>query len=374
MKLTVDLTALWAAVHEMGEHQSDFGLDMPRESTELAFDSELSSIIGMPIKREDIELDKGVLSVHGRQVLLFIPDQGPKISEVLAGVKEGNKFHIADCRTLESKRSDNSFDRYKATYNVSGRFQVFGVIHGARQKIEGEAKLTVCKNCLHYLNYEGYRSATTAKKDNIYRGFDIAAFLSGYSTLFRNMPDRAALVDMSGYTDDWKAVSARYRKSVGFCCEFCRVDLNTHRHLLHSHHINRNKEDNSDANLQALCLDCHRKQPQHEYMRVKHDEMVKLTELRRVQGLLATSDWDEVIKLADKALDGLLKHYQEKGITVPEVGYEVCKPDQSVAAELEIAWPDKRRGIALSDADLQAASELGWHVTGVGEELKRMNK
>ncbi|WP_432472086.1 HNH endonuclease [Amphritea sp. HPY] len=373
MKLDVDLSGLWASVKKMGEHDSDFTIDTTYGGPGLEFDDELSSTAGMDIQLEDLELDKGVLSVHGRQVLLFIPDQGSQIMEVMSDGGKGKKFHVADCVTLNEMRRKKRFQRYKATYNVSGTFQVYGTDYHSGDSIEGEAELKVCKNCLKYLNYKGYQTGAGLPKSKIFQGFDIAAFLSEYSTLFKTMPDRAAMIDMGGYSDDWREVSSKYRQSVNYTCESCSVELNEHRQLLHTHHINGNKRDNHSSNLKALCIDCHRKQPLHDYMRVRHEDMVLLTHLRKAQGYLETSNWDEVIEMADKALDGLLRHYEKKGTPLPEVGYELCKPDQSVAAELEIAWPKMKKGIAISNDDLKAATELGWNVLTVGQALSSMN-
>ena len=370
MKLTVSFAELWACVKKMGDHNVSFSFDTGNDEA-FVTDRSLSSTAGLDITLEDLDLDHGVLSYKGRQVLLFIPDQGSSIDQVLSGQQEGRKFHVADCSTLGEMRKKQRFSRYKATYNLSGKFEVYGDSHyGGASK--GEAELKVCRNCLSYLNYKGYRSGSN--KDSVYNSFDIAEFLSDYSTLFSSMPERADFVEQGGYSENWGEVSSRYRQDVNFCCESCRVNLVEYRRLLHTHHVNGNKRDDRFANLKALCIDCHRKQPKHEYMRVKHEDMVLINKLRKQQGLLTVSSWAEVRDVADQSLDGLLRFYEKKNMHLPHVSHELSITGKDVVAELEIAWPHKKRGIAIAQQDLEQARAVGWKVLTVGEALKEMNK
>lgn len=373
MKLDVDLSSLWASVRKMGAHDVDFNIASEVVS-DFEVDEELSSTVGLDITLDDLDIDSGVLSVRGKQVLLFIPDHSGRVEEVLAGRDLGNRFHVADCKTLESMRRQKRFSRYKATYNVSGKFVIYGESFTTRKKMEGEATLSVCKNCLTYLNYQGYKVGVGSNKSKIFGEFDIAEFLSAFSTLFTSMPERLDSIDGGGYTDDWAGVSAKYRSSVEFVCESCRVDLSSHKRLLHSHHISGNKRDNRADNLRALCADCHRKQPKHDYMRISHADMQLLGQLRKGQSLHHTGSWKEIHEMADQALEGLLLSYEARNVALPEVGYELQGKDFSVVAELELAWPDRKRGVAIDAASKQAAELLGWKVLSVGEAVREMNK
>lgn len=373
MKLMIDFSTLWASAKAMGEHEASF--DLQYESAPLlALDRGLSSSAGLEISLDELELENGVLSYQGRQVLLFIPDQSSKVTEVIAGTTLGTRFHVADCRTLGEMRDRNRFNRYKATYNTSGQFQVYGTHYESRASIEGEAQLKVCKNCLSYLNYRGYKSRDGASSASVFNHFSIAEFLSEYSTLFSAMPERAAFIDQGGYAPDWAEVSRRYRSSVNYCCESCQVDLTAHRRLLHTHHVSGNKRENHESNLQALCIDCHRKQPFHEYMRVAHHDMQLLTQLRKQQGLFNTGNWQQVREMADQAVDGLLRHFEKNGMERPEVGYLLLGADGNAVAELELAWPLRKIGVAIANNDLQAATRLGWDIRTVGQALKGMNQ
>lgn len=367
MTLKVDLSALWSAINKMGVYESDFDPGTAQVAA-LDIDVDLSSRAGLDISLEDLDVNNGILSYEGRQVLLFIPDHGTRYDDVVCGNKEGNKFHVADCSKLDDMRKIKRFNRYKATYNTSGIFEIFGTSFSSGQNCIQEIELHVCKLCLGHLNYQGYKSGGV--KSKIYNEFSISEFLSAYSTLFKNMPDRRDMVDEAGYSDDWSQISLHYRTSKNFTCESCHVCLTAQKNLLHTHHINGNKRQNVAPNLMALCIDCHRKQPHHEYMRVTAQDMQTINGFRRSQGLLnSLEDWPAVMKLADKALDGVLRHYQKAGFTAPEVGYLLKGTAQTVIAELDVAWPSLKKGLTINSSTQAAAKAIGWSVPTVGEAV-----
>ncbi|WP_209022170.1 HNH endonuclease signature motif containing protein [Pseudomonas fluorescens] len=135
------------------------------------------------------------------------------------------------------------------------------------------------------------------------------------------------------------------------------MNLTEQRHLLHVHHVNGVKQDNSSANLLPLCIDCHRKQPLHDHMFISTQNMQILNRLRREQSIVA-DDWTQAMALADLAVHGGLMHGRHKGFGVPVIGYEVMNAQEEVIAEVEIAWPERR--IAMYVADDPAIE--GWTV------------
>lgn len=64
----------------------------------------------------------------------------------------------------------------------------------------------------------------------------------------------------SRYTPDWSSVSRNYKKSRNWSCEDCGVYCgghDTHKTLLHVHHLDLDPQNNSAWNLVALCVQCH---------------------------------------------------------------------------------------------------------------------
>ena len=65
--------------------------------------------------------------------------------------------------------------------------------------------------------------------------------------------------------EEWKSISYRYRQSKNWRCEQCELNLDANRHLLHTHHIDRDTLNHSPTNLKALCIKCHHEQPYHDF-------------------------------------------------------------------------------------------------------------
>ncbi|MOA18317.1 hypothetical protein D3C78_1386270 [compost metagenome] len=165
-----------------------------------------------------------------------------------------------------------------------------------------------------------------------------------------------------GYTSDWADISKATREQAGYVCSDCGVDLSSHRHLCHTHHINRVKTDNRPENLQVLCMDCHRRQPHHDGIFVSHTAMQIITELRRKAGKLGGGSWKEALELADPAVHGDLDLLRRKHYPAPVIGHEVQGEGGEVIAEIEAAWPELRQGIAIDNLQVP-----GWHIWRVGD-------
>jgi len=90
--------------------------------------------------------------------------------------------------------------------------------------------------------------------------------------------------------------------------------------------------------------------------------MQLINRLRREQGIGLKGAWDEVIEIADPAVEGVGLLCQKKGIPVPEVGYELQDREGRVVGEVELAWPDRRVAVVISDKDKTIAAAQEWSV------------
>lgn len=337
MRITYDFSELWRVADKLGAQRESFSLS--RASTISAIEAEL--IRGREVKLDELESVSGLLAYEGRQILLYIPDQGQNIDQVLAGdLDSGKKFHVAHCTTLDSMKRSGRFERYIATIDVSGQFELTGTDINMREK-SGTGRLYVCQNCLNMLNYKQAKVNRSAKK--IREHFDLGEFFETYSSCFKHLPTRTKVdPGSSTYTANWKEISDNLRRSVHWCCEECGIELSSNKHLLHVHHVDGVKGNNSRSNLRALCKACHRQQPLHDHMYVPREEMKFFNELRRAAGLF-DGQWDTAFKFADPALHGPLGMARNAKWECPEIAFEI--PGTSMVTE--VAWPRRRLAITL---------------------------
>ena len=371
MVLNVDFSALHDAVRKMGAEQRDFDvgrIELPIDPIDL----QLERGIELP-DLNDIEIDNGLLSYKGRQILLYIQDQGSKITEVLQEGDKGTRFHVADCRTLKEMRRKGRFERYVVTNNISGSFYVTGKDWSSEEELNGHTILRVCQNCIKALNYKG---AKQGQAWNIAAFFSIEEFFSTYSSFFTHLPSRTAGKQVEeGYSADWPQISARYKTSQNFKCECCSVDLSNHKRLLHVHHLNGVKSDNSMNNLRALCAACHKEQPHHSHMFVPHKDKRLINHLRRVQALLSDpSKWEQVMRYADPGLMGLLNICRNSGAPAPDVGVLVQDSNGEVVANLEVGWRRCKVGVAIDDDDVKKAQVHGWKIWSMFGALSQIDR
>lgn len=361
MQLNVDLNSLFHNVEKMGAKPVDFDISLrPNELNPI--DAQLSSS-GIQVEFDDISFENGLANYEGRQVLIYIPDHSFNVQAVLDRESIGNKFHVSHCRTLKEMQAKGRYSRYIATNKLTGTFPIFGTDQFKTQKIEGNAELTVCKNCLTNLNYKGYKN----NKTSIFKEFNIEEFFSTYSSFFPYSP--LGFNEVSGYSNNWSEVSSSYKAKNNYTCEYCHVNLTKNKKLLHVHHINGVKSDNSEKNLRALCLDCHKKQPSHNHMHVKHEDTILINRIREEQGCCKIGSWEEIEKYADKGLWGFIDLCKKYKLRLAEVGYTIVL-DNHKTAYLDLAWPSEKIAISLSQEHSTKAKQKGWQMWSMIESIE----
>ena len=332
----------------------------------------ISTPAGVKVKLSEVEEYAGLLTYQGRQVVVFIPDHSYKTVSVVerAPKSEGNKFHFSNCSTLQSMRNSGRYEhRYHAHQNIEGEFQIFD------KSTSAEVELAPCQNCLKHLNYKGFNQLEGNRKSEVVQNLTLWKLFSTYSTVFDEDKLPQLPNPIPGYTDDWDSISFQYRAKQQFKCEECGIDLNDHRHLLHTHHKDGNKQNNRETNLQALCMDCHRKQPYHGHLLISDHEMHTIQTLRQAQRKLQAKNWDDVYKLTDEALHGVLHYYQKtvvKNYGLPVLNYHIPNTDPKII--LDVAWPEKKVAIAVKipNSQLNAYQNQGWTIRDLNSATERM--
>ena len=363
INIQVDLSRLEVAVKKMGTAIQPF--DLGNSESDIAI--ELERAEGVEIKLEDLEVKQGLLHYKDMQIVLFIPDHSRKrglFEDAVNNGSKGHKFHIGDCKKLENMKRENKFDRYAVSRNPDGNFKIYGLTSRGNE-IRAVVRLNVCQFCLGLLNYKGARESSQHRWQ-VAQEFDINEFFASYSSLFKELP-RSTDNRKIGYSDDWKEISARTRNQANYTCQSCKVNLSGQKNLLHVHHINGIKSDNTYANLSVLCADCHRKQPCHDCMHVSHENIQLINQLRREQGITNSPlTWDEAFKYADPAVHGVLSHSQRLGYMVPFIAYELTDRHGHHISDLEVAWTNIKEGIYITKP---AVVPPGWKLFSIEEAL-----
>ncbi len=82
------------------------------------------------------------------------------------------------------------------------------------------------------------------------------------------------------------------------------------------------------------------------------------------------ADWAEVMVGTDQEVQELLAALHERGLALPEVGFELTGPEGKVLGEAELAWESAELALLLHyQANSRAAFEQrGWQVIFVGHD------
>ena len=229
--------------------------------------------------------DDGFFRVKGNIVLAYIRDQQFSRREKNKQYNTTYKFHLLNCEHLRNFHRKNYLEKYvlrnpnflgekgDSNFNVN-------VIDGGKIISKGlQEELLVCKYCLSESNFNNYQNLRGAEKDKFVREFDYKRFFDSEKVRIQDLwslnlkSDKNTNINV--YPPNWKKLSQSIRKNNKFKCTNCGLDCSKHQYLLHVHHINGKKNDNSKKNLKALCISCHSKEPGHSFMRNFHKDDVE---------------------------------------------------------------------------------------------------
>jgi hypothetical protein len=372
MKLNVNFDLLDNAVSKMGARLVEFNSKTTFKHTDI--DEILGTSIGQKVVFDDITINLdggGLFEYKGRQVLLFLPKQFNDISLVKKDYSRGNKFHVADCSTLQLQRERGTFKNYSATNNLAGKFNVYG-FDSYNKRDEFDTNLNVCQNCLKKLNYKNFNTVVSRiEKNNIVNNFTTSEFFERYSTLFEYLPiiNSDTHKVATNYTDNWKEVSRDYRSSKNYICETCDTSFIKYKQLLHTHHVNGEKNDNDEGNLKAVCIDCHRKEINHRHVYMTYTQLQQIYILRRDQNKVNIQTWDDVFKYSDLSMHGyidLLK--SDQNISIPDVGYVIEINNKKIA--LDLVWQNRyKKSAVATEYSYNFFMLKDWNILSLGDAL-----
>jgi len=144
--------------------------------------------------------------------------------------------------------------------------------------------------------------------------------------------------------------------------------------MLHTHHKNGVKTDVRKENLIPLCLDCHRKQPDHSHLFVSLVNSRLIARLRAEQSLDNTEEWQDILDLADPGLHGVVDLLERSNVYLPEVGFEIQNKQKEVVAQLELAWPNVKIGVSIDKVNAVTAHKEGWKVYSMRHALTQFDE
>ena len=235
--------------------------------SEEELDKELKTN-GLVVNFDDIVFnEEGISTYRGRIVLFYMQTQQ-------AYYGSGYKFHFTKCRTIIQAINENRHKKYVITTRTDGYFDVF-IDHGSYIE-EKEIRLEPCKNCLHKVNYKGYRFADYAEKRNIYNQFELDDLLessiSGIDKSTSKLLRDSKTVGANVYPPNFKSeIRPRIIERDKFSCRKCGADLHNNPKYLHVHHKDADKRNNIDSNLESLCIKCHSEMPCHGFIKSKQE-------------------------------------------------------------------------------------------------------
>ena len=172
---------------------------------------------------------------------------------------------------------------------------------------------------------------------------------------------------LGSYTSDWPAISSKLRNELDYTCEQCGVNLTKQTKLLHVHHINGNKTDNSRKNLRALCADCHKKQPHHGHLYVSNEDTLKINECRREQHKFDVFNYDNIVKCTDSALEGLVLKCQTSALPGPELGIVINDSGRFIS--MDLCWPRRKVAVLINMTTSHVLRKHGWSVFSAFDAL-----
>jgi hypothetical protein len=179
---------------------------------------------------------------------IYIEQNGKKIRSYMfiqeayitynGGPEKFPKFHVLKCKTIQGFIDSGRFDQ---RYELSNT-DVNDLIDKQSRIPYKKKKLEICRYCQE----AAFRNVPTTED-----------FFKLY--IKDSLISEKLEVDIDGYVKDKEKISKHIRSKNNYTCELCQVKSRESLHNIywHTHHKDGNKLNNSESNLQCLCVLCH---------------------------------------------------------------------------------------------------------------------
>ena len=159
------------------------------------------------------------------------------------------RFHVLKCKTIQEFLDRGLWGKY---YRFSTAKTNDIIERSNVSMVYKEASLSLCGYCRKVLIEMQLEESETTE--------DFFKMMGGNE---EEVPQDVE-IDMFGYVKGWIKISEKYRASQEYSCEKCGIILiGLNKRFLEVHHINGNKLDNRETNLQCLCIHCHSEIDEH---------------------------------------------------------------------------------------------------------------
>lgn len=235
-------------------------------------DSKLAELLKtgeVEIELDEIKIKDGIFEYKGRKVIVYIRDQYSKY------YSRGYKFHLTKCNTISKAFQNRRNSRYVVSLRTDGQFKINLLDDNIIVKKDLIEPLKVCKNCLEQINYKKYKAHPFSIKQGIYEEFELEEYFAMFqnsslsTSLFKNVNN----APLNVYNKNFEIKSKTIRESRSYICNDCGINMSKieNRKFAHVHHRDGDKSNDSQQNLEVLCIECHSNQPGHERLKYSPD-------------------------------------------------------------------------------------------------------
>ena len=196
--------------------------------------------------------DSGIESFLRKQTGKKLGEEGIKKIALEKDFNNGNfvealhRYHFTECQTIKRVNNEKRKDRFLGSSRWTGDFKYSLIKHNKVFFENNNQKLYPCKHCLKKLmklNGDKYRHDNFNIKDALKIKDQVG---NNYNLECSYTPNI--------YSHDFPKIAKRLKKAKNYTCEECGT---IKKNGLHCHHINHQKSDNREINLQVLCKNCH---------------------------------------------------------------------------------------------------------------------